>query len=56
MTATAAKRLRARRTCDTAHTGKTTAYAREVLRVLKEMQKLGPWKLSPRISDRIFKK
>jgi len=32
------------------------AYGREVLRVLKEMQKLGPWKFGPRISERIFKK
>ena len=56
MTTTTAKRPRARRTNDTAHAGKTTAYGREVLRVLKEMQKLGPWKLGPRISDRIFKK
>ena len=56
MTATTAKRPRARRTNDTAHTGKTTAYGREVLRVLKEMQKRGPWKFGPRISDRIFKK
>ena len=55
MTATTAKRPRARRTNATAH-GKTTAYGREVLRVLKEMQKLGPWKFGPRISDRIFKK
>ncbi len=63
MTATTAKRPRRgvptiRRTPGkrTAHTGKTTAYGREVLRVLKEMQKLGPWKFGPRISDRIFKK
>ena len=56
MTATTAKRPRARRTSDTAQNGKTTAYGREVLRVLKEMQKLGPWKFDPRISDRILKK
>ena len=56
MTATTVKRPRARRTSDTAQNGKTTAYGREVLRVLKGMQKLGPWKLGPRISDRIFKK
>jgi len=47
---------RARRTNDTAQTGKTTAYGRQVLRVLKEMQRLGPWKFGPRISDRIFRK
>src|SRR5438445_2785212 len=35
VTATIAKRPRARRASDTAHTGKTTAYGREVLRVLK---------------------
>ena len=56
MTATTAKRPRTRRTSDTAQNGKTTAYGREVLRALKEMQKLGPWKLGPRISDLIFKK
>lgn len=35
---------------------KSTAYGRDVLRVLKEMQKLGPWEFGPRISDRMFKK
>ena len=35
---------------------KTTAYGRDVLRVVKEMQKLGPWDFGPRISDRMNKK
>jgi len=55
MTATTAKRPKANRASSDA-TSKTTAYGRDVLRVLKEMQKLGPWKLGPRISDHIFKK
>lgn len=55
MTATTAKRPKASRTSSDA-TPKTTAYGRDVLRVLKVMQKLGPWELGPRISDRIFKK
>ena len=53
MTVTTAKRVKAQHTVPTT---KTTAYGREVPRVLREMQKLGPWKLGPRISDRIFKK
>jgi hypothetical protein len=55
MTATTAKRPRARRTTGEAMP-KSTAYGREVLRALKEMQKLGPWEFGPRISDRIFKR
>ena len=57
MTATTAKRSKARRlTSDAEATPKSTAYGRDVLRVLKEMQKLGPWEFGPPISDRIFKK
>ena len=59
MTATTAKRPKARRTTSDAKdtpTPKSTAYGRDVLRVLKEMQKLGPWEFGPRISDRIFNK
>ena len=59
MTATTAKRPKARQTTSDAKatpTPKSTAYGRDVLRVLKEMQKLGPWKFGPRIFDRIFKK
>ena len=54
---TTAKRQRARRTpSDTTGEPKTTAYGRDVLRVVKEMQKMGPWELGLRISDRIFRK
>lgn len=57
MTATTAKRPKVRRTTsDATATPKSTAYGRDVLRVLKAMQKLGPWEFGPRISDRIFKK
>ncbi len=58
MTTTTAKRPKVRRAAndDAALAPKSTAYGRDVLRVLKEMQKLGPWKFGPRISDRIFKK
>ena len=57
MTATVAKRPKARRTPNhTPPPTKTTAYGRDVLRALKEMQKLGPWEFGPRISERIFKK
>ncbi len=59
MTATTAKRPKACRMTSGAKatpTLKSTAYGRDVLRVLKEMQKLGPWEFGPRISDRIFKK
>jgi hypothetical protein len=59
MTASTAKRPKARRMTGDAKatpTPKSTAYGRDVLRVLKEMQKLGPWVFGPRISDRIFKK
>lgn len=57
MTTTTAKRRNSRRpSSDTTTTPKTTAYGRDVLRVVKEMQKLGPWHFGPRISDRIFKK
>ncbi len=58
MTATTAKRAKVRRPAndDAALIPKSSAYGRDVLRVLKEMQKLGPWKFGPRISDRIFKK
>jgi hypothetical protein len=59
MTAGTAKRPKARRTSSDVKdtpTPKSTAYGRDVLRVLKAMQKLGPWELGPRISDRIFKK
>ena len=54
MTATTAKRPKSRRTSsDATLTPKTTAYGRDVLRVVKEMQKLGPWDFDPRISDRV---
>jgi hypothetical protein len=57
MTATTAKRPKSRCTLsDTTPTPKTTAYGRDVLRVVKEMQKLEPWDFGPRISDRIVKK
>lgn len=57
VTATTAKRPKSRRTSsDITPTPKTTGYGRDVLRVVKEMQKLGPWELGPRISDRVFKK
>ena len=57
MTAITAKRPKSRRTSsDTTPAPKTTAYGRDVLRVLKEMRKLGPWEFGPRISDRIFRK
>ena len=57
MTATTAKRPKSRRASnDTTLALKTTAYGRDVLRVVKEMQKLGPWEFGPRISDRVFKK
>lgn len=51
MTTTTAKRPKSRRTPgDTTATPKTTAYGRDVLRVVKEMQRLGPWEFGPRIS------
>lgn len=57
MTTTTAKRPKPRRpSSGTTVASKTTAYGRDVLRVVKEMQKLGPWKFGPRISDRIFRK
>lgn len=57
MTTTTAKRPKSRRpSSDTTAAPKTTAYGRDVLRVVKEMQKLGPWEFGPRISDRIFGK
>ena len=57
MTAATARRAKTRRvTGDAELTPKSTAYGRDVLRVLKQMQKLGPWKFGPRVSDRIFKK
>lgn len=58
MTATTAKRSKVRQPAndDATPIPKSSAYGRDVLRVLKEMQKLGPWKFGPRISDRIFKK
>jgi hypothetical protein len=59
MTFTTAKRPKGRHTTRDAKdtpTPKSTAYGRDVLHVLKEMQKLGPWEFGPRISDRIFKK
>jgi hypothetical protein len=58
MTATTAKRPKARRAAndEAVAAPKSTAYGRDVLRVLKELQKLGPWKFGPRISDRILKK
>ena len=57
MTAKTAKRQKAHRVTNEATlTPKSTAYGRDVLRVLKEMQKLGPWQFGPRVSDRIFKK
>ncbi len=55
MTATTAKRPKAHRATSDV-TPKTTAYGRDLLRVLREMQKLGPWEFGPRISGRIFKK
>ena len=55
MTATTAKRPKAHRTSSDA-TPKSTAYGRDLLRVLREMQKLGPWEFGPRVSSRIFKK
>jgi hypothetical protein len=55
MTSTSARRPKSPRTSgDTTPTRKATAYGREVLRVVKEMQKLGPWDFGPRISDRVF--
>ena len=57
MAAAIVKRPKARRAPN--HTPppvKTTAYGREVLRALEEMQKLGPWEFGPRISERIFKR
>jgi len=43
MTTTTAKRPKSRRTPGDATTApKTTAYGREVLRVVEQMQKLGP--------------
>lgn len=57
MTTTTAKRSKPRRpSSDTTTAPKTTAYGRDILRVVKEMQKLGPWDFGPRISDRMFKK
>jgi hypothetical protein len=57
MTASTAKRPKSRCTSsDTTPTPKTTAYGRDVLRVVKQMQKLGPWDFGPRISDRMDKK
>lgn len=56
MTATV-KRPRVRRNAGEATpTLKSTAHGRDVLRILKAMQKLGPWEFGPRISDRIWKK
>jgi hypothetical protein len=59
VTAITAKRPKARCTSSDRKatlTPKSTAYGRDVLRVLKKMQKLGPWEFGPRILDRIFKK
>jgi hypothetical protein len=57
MTTTTAKCPKSRCTPgDTTGAPKTTAYGRDVLRVVKEMQKVGPWEFGPRISDRIFRK
>jgi hypothetical protein len=57
MATTTAKRPKSRRVPgDTTAVPKTTAYGRDVLRVVKEMQKRGPWEFAPRISDRIFGK
>ena len=57
MTTTTAKRPKSRRVPGgTTAVPKTTAYGRDVLRVVKEMQKRGPWEFAPRISDRIFGK
>ncbi len=57
MTIITAKRPKSRRpSSNTTTPPKTTAYGRDVLRVVKEMQKLGPWEFGPRISERIFKK
>jgi hypothetical protein len=50
---TNAGRTRAR---DAMSTHKSTAYGRALWRVLKEMQKAGPWEFGPRVSERIFKK
>lgn len=50
---TNAGRMRAR---NATSTHKSTAYGRTVWRVLKEMQKAGPWEFGPRVSERIFKK
>ena len=56
MTSITAKRPKSRGTSsEKTTTPKTTAYGRDVLRVVKEMQKLGPWEFGPRISDRVFK-
>ena len=55
VTATTAKRPKAHRATSDV-TPKTTTYGRDLLRVLREMQKLGPWEFGPRISGRIFKK
>ena len=57
MTATTARRPKSRRaSTDTTPAPKTTGYGRDVLRVVREMQKLGPWEFGPRISGRVFKK
>ena len=57
MTAATAKRPKSRRTSnDITPTPKSTGYGRDVLRVVKEMQKLGPWDFGQRISERVFKK
>ena len=57
MTAITAKRPKSRRSSsDAAPSPKTTAYGRDVLRVVKAMQKAGPWDFGPQISDRVFKK
>ena len=57
MTATTAKRPKSPRASGgTMPASKTTAYGRAILRVVKMMQKLGPWEFGPRISDRVVKK
>ena len=57
MPAITAKRPKSRVTSsDTTPAPETTAYGRDVLRVVKKMQKLGPWEFGPRMSDRIVKK
>jgi len=57
MKTSAAKRSKPRRTpSGTTGAPKTTAYGRDVLRVVKKMQKLAPWHFGPRIADRIFRK